>query len=179
VAYAVELYFDAEQTGRITALTEVVYQTCGGADLIGVGFRPHISLAGYEQIDEQALATVLEQLAKRSPPLPIKLDAIGVFPTSQGVVYLAPVVTAQLLLLHADYSAQADATGHLSHPYYRPGAWIPHCTVAHDLAPEQVGEAVRLCLQSRVFGSGRLVETAIIEHRPVRTLARFMFTGAS
>jgi hypothetical protein len=178
LAYSVELYFDAEITGRIMALTEMVYKACGGVDLIGLGLRPHISLAGYERVDEQALTSVLSQLAQHTSPLPIKLDAIGVFPTAQGVVYLAPVVTPQLLHLHAEFSAQA-AAGHLAHPYYQPGAWIPHCTVAGDLAPEQVGEAVRLCLQSQVFGSGRLVEAGIIEHRPVRTLAHYMFTGAS
>jgi 2'-5' RNA ligase len=157
----------------------MVYQTCGGVDLLGIGLQPHISLAGYEQIDEQALAPVLEQLAKRSPPLPTKLDAIGVFPASQGVVYLAPVVTPQLLHLHAVYSALAADAGHVAHPYYQPGAWIPHCTVAGDLTPDQVGEAVRLCLQSRVFVSGRLVEAGIIEHQPARTLAHYRLTGAA
>jgi 2'-5' RNA ligase len=145
--------------------------------LIGLGFQPHISLAGYERVDAQILAPILEQLALRTPPLPIRLDAIGVFPTTQGVVYLAPVVTSRLLHLHADFSAQAARVGHIAHAYYQPGGWIPHCTIAHDLAPEQVGEAVRLCLQSRVFGSGSLVEAGIIEYRPVYTLARYPLTG--
>ncbi len=177
MGYAVALYFDPETTVRIAELTAQIHEACGGLDLIGQGFQPHISLAGYEHVDEARLAAVVEALAARTPPMPIKLDAIGLFPTTQGVVYLAPVVTEALLGLHREYSVAAAASGHVSHLYYQPGKWIPHCTLAHDLAGEQVLTAVQLCLQSQVFQAGYLVALDLIEHPPARQICRFPLGG--
>ncbi len=177
MSYAVALYFDLETTERIAALTAQIYADCGGLDLIGAGFQPHISLAGYETADEARLAMVVEAVAARTAPLPIKLSAIGLFPTDKGVVYLAPVVTATLLDLHRAYSDEAAASGHRSHPYYRPGNWIPHCTVAYDLAGEQISAAIQLCLQSQVFQTGELVALDLLESEPVRQICRFPLGG--
>jgi 2'-5' RNA ligase len=177
MGYAVELYFDRKTTEKIIELTATIYNTWSGADLIGMGFQPHISLAGYDQVDERALQPILQQFAAQTPPFEIKLDAVGIFPTTQGVVYLGPVVTEHLLRLHREFSAQTTAAGQEAHFYYRPGNWIPHCTVAHDLASEQIPVAVQLCLHSEVFGTGRLVAIGLIEYRPVRQVCRFPLEG--
>lgn len=173
MGYAVELYFDEETTARVSELTSRIHAACGGADLAGLGFVPHISLAGYETVAVERLEPILAELARQEPQFALQLGAIGLFPTGQGVVYLAPVVTGHLLRLHERFSAQATAAGQTAHPYYQPGKWIPHCTVAHDLAPDQVIEAVRLCLDSQVFGPGQIVALGLIEYRPVRSLCRF------
>ncbi len=177
MGYAVELNFDPETTERITQLTAQIYATCGGFDLLGTGFVPHISLAGYEQVDEARLPGVVEAFARRTAPMPIQLTAIGLFPTTQGVVYLAPVVTGELLGLHRTYSAAAAASGYIAHPYYQPGHWIPHCTVAQGLAGEQIHTAVQLCLQSHVFQAGQLLTIDLIEYPPARPICRFPLGG--
>lgn len=178
MGYAVELYFDEATTARVSELAGRIHAACGGADLAGWGFVPHISLAGYETVAVEKLEPILAEFAGLTPRFEVSLAAVGLFPTSQGVVYLAPVVTQQLLGLHERFSAQVAATGHTAHPYYQPGNWIPHCTVAQDLALDQVVEAVRLCLAGRVFGVGQIGAVGLIEYRPVRTLCRFPFAAA-
>lgn len=173
MGYAVELYFDEQTTARVAELTGQIYAACGGVDLADLGFTPHISLAGHDRLAVDEITPIIAELARQTPPFEVKLDAIGLFPTTQGVVYLAPVVTEQLLCLHREFSAHATAAGQTAHPYYRPGNWIPHCTVAHDLSPDQVPEAVRLCLSSQVFGAGRVIAVGLIEYRPARSLYRF------
>jgi 2'-5' RNA ligase len=170
MAYAVELYFDPATTERVTALTRRIFARCGGEDLLGLDFRPHISLAAYAQVEPDQLRPVLAGLARTTPPFTLQLSAIGLFPTTEGVVYLAPVVTRALLQLHDALNAQAAALGIINHPYYQPGHWIPHCTVAQGVAPTQVGEAVHVCLQSNAFGPGQIEAIGLIEHRPVQTL---------
>jgi len=178
MGYAVELYFDDETTRRVATLTGQIHARCGGLDLLGQNFQPHLSLAGYETVDSERMTTILHELAKEQAPLEIQLGAVGLFPTSAGVVYLAPVVTQALLALHAKFQQQAAAAGIISHPYYQVGAWIPHCTVAHELAFEQLGPAVELCLQSQLFGSGQLVGLGLLEYLPARPLMRVPFSNA-
>lgn len=173
MGYAVELYFDEETTARVSELIGRIYSACGGVDLAALGFTPHISLAGYDTLAIEKLEPVLADWARQTSPFEVKLDAIGLFPTTQGVVYLAPVVTEHLLRLHTRFATQATAADQTAHFYYQPGNWVPHCTVAQDLSPDQVIEAVRLCLASRVFGPGQIVAVGLIEFRPVRSLLRF------
>jgi hypothetical protein len=173
MGYAVELYFDEETTARVGALAGRIHAAYGGIDLSDLGFIPHISLAGYETVAVEKLEPILAELACQTPRFGLQLGAIGLFPTGQGVVYLAPVVTGHLLDLHERFSAQATAAGQTAHPYYQPGNWIPHCSVAHDLTPDQVTQAVRLCLDSQVFSPGQIVAIGLIEYRPVRSLCRF------
>ena len=177
MGYAVELYFDPDTTEKLAALSGQVYATCGGIDLAGLGFQPHISLAGYPSLDIDALLPLLSSFAAQTPPLTVKLAAVGVFPTAAGVVYLAPVVTHQLLELHQRFHQRAEAAGQVSDTYYRVGNWIPHCTMAHDLTPEGVLDAVRLCCQSQRFVDCRVVGVGLIEYRPVRTLARYALSS--
>jgi 2'-5' RNA ligase len=177
MGYAVELYFDPQTTERVMALTRTIFARCGGEDLLGWGFRPHISLAGYAHVEADRLWPVLEGLAMETAPLSIRLDAVGVFPTTQGVVYLAPVVTRALLQLHEVFSARMAALGIVTHSYYQPGNWIPHCTVAQGLTPARVGEAVQISLHSGLFGAAQIEAIGLIEHRPVQTLLSLPLRG--
>lgn len=177
MGYAVELYFDEAMTARVAALTQVIFAQCGGADLAGMGFRPHISLATYETISFETVRPFLERLAAKTSPFTLALAATGVFPTEQGVVFLAPVVTPDLLHLHDEFSRCAEAAGLITHPYYRPSAWIPHCTVGHDVAPALLGEAVRLCYHSQVFGPANVATIGLSEYPPARLIGQFELAG--
>jgi hypothetical protein len=57
---------------------------------------------------------------------------------------LGVVVTADLLALHAEVHAAlaGRAIGHW--PYYQPGSWVPHCTLAESLNEAQAARAFAL-----------------------------------
>jgi 2'-5' RNA ligase len=138
-----------------------------------MGIRPHISLAGGEGTPPESLRGDLADLAARTAPLTIRLSAVGTFPTDQGVVYLAPVVTAELLKLHEAFHAWLNGLGISSFDYYRPANWVPHCTVTINLPPERVPIAVDICRRSNVFHTARLVEIALVEYLPVKEICVF------
>lgn len=80
------------------------------------------------------------------PPLPLRLESLGVFPES-GVVFLAPRPTSALLALHRRIVhglADLDAAGSLD-ALLVPGQWTPHCTLAGHLDPAGLGAAVAAC----------------------------------
>jgi len=170
MGFAVELHIDEINAAPIVALSDAIYAQCGGENLTGIGAHPHISLAVFAQLEPAPIAALLAEFAAATLPLPVTFAAVGVFPTIQGVVYLAPVVTPQLLAVHAHFHALLAQRGLASHPYYRPGNWMPHCTVGIELPAENVGTAVTLCQQAKVFGPATLTTVRLIEFRPVRAI---------
>lgn len=177
MGFAVELYFDPATEARLTALCTAVSQTCGGVDLLALGVRPHISLAVMGDLEVNRLRGPLHAFAEAEPPLPVSLGAVGAFPSTEGVVYIAPVVTRELLDLHARFHRRLGELGLVSGAYYRPGHWIPHCTVGLELPPDQVSTAVDVCLRDTAFGKGHLTQIGLIEFLPVRELYTFPLIG--
>ncbi|MBU0495628.1 MAG: 2'-5' RNA ligase family protein [Chloroflexi bacterium] len=177
MGFAVELYFDPATGARLTTLCAAVFQTAAGADLLAMGARPHISLVVLTDLDPAALRDDLHAFAESEAPLPVSLGAVGAFPSTEGVVYVAPVVTRELLDLHARFHRRLGELGLVSGGHYCPGHWIPHCTIGFELAPDRVPAAVDVCLRSDAFGPAHLTAIGLIEFRPVRELYTFPLIG--
>ena len=143
--YAVELHFDDESRVALVALSTQIQVTCGGMDLVASGGAPHLSLALFAAPDLARLQPLLMCFAQQVASFPLSFAAVGTFPGSQGVLYLAPVVTLQLLTLHRDFHAQLAAAGLSSNVLYQPDRWVPHCTVGFRLPVATIGHAVALC----------------------------------
>ncbi len=139
--------------------------------------RPHLSLAIVNELDAEALRPSLEAFCQTIPPLPVHMAAVGTFPTGEGVVFIAPVVTRPLLAAHAQLYQLLDGAGFLPTPFYRPQNWVPHCTVAINLASEQLGGAIKICCQADVYHTDQLTQLALIEFPPMRTLYSLPLRG--
>ncbi len=177
MGYAVELGFDPASEARVRALWQKLADQGLSSVLLELGARPHISLAVAESLDAAAFEPVLAEFARASAPLELALSAVGHFPTDEGVVYLAPTVTPELLELHRALYARLEALGLETNTYYRPGRWVPHCTAATDLARADVPRAVALCAASDAYGPIALESVALVEWRPVTELCAFRLGG--
>jgi hypothetical protein len=93
---------------------------------------------------------------------------VGLFPGA--AVFLAATVTAALLELHAGFHRRFARFGEASSEHYRPGRWVPHCTLATDLAPDRFGAALAIAGRVPLPLEARLVEAGIVEFRPVTQL---------
>ena len=173
MAYAVELILSADSAARVVKLWEELAKKSISSVMIDVGGRPHISLAVFEDLAPSVLQGDLSRFAEMTRPLSLALWSAGVFSGSKGVVFLAPVVTQDLLEAHERVHTFLEDKGIECHEYYRPGRWVPHCTVATEVALDKVGAAVELCMQSDVFGAVTLDAVSLIEFRPVREIYTF------
>lgn len=170
IGYAVELYFDAEGEERIRRLWRGL-ATVGISDVLEKsGGRPHISLAVFGDVEVGRLQEVVEGFAQELPPLRVNLASVGTFPTPEGVVFLAPVVSRALLALHESFSERLAVHKLVAQPYYRAGRWVPHCTVGQSLASGQITAAVEFCRYADVYGRYDLVEMGMVEFRPVKQI---------
>lgn len=131
VPYAVELRFDHDLSARVRDLWRTLAEIGAGGFAAEGEAVPHISLAVYEgAIDEAAVSGRIVRLAGRYRAAGVTFAGFGVFPTGENVLFLAPVVTPDLLRIHAGYHALTADLRDACRAYYLPGRWVPHCTLA-------------------------------------------------
>lgn len=112
----------------------------------GPAYRPHVTLAIARASDLDHVESVLEPVLSRAHGMAVDLTAVGFFVSDKAPAFLAVSPTVELVTLHRDVHAVLDqdhARAHGHWPYYRPGTWLPHCTLAMDAdTPGTVTSAV-------------------------------------
>jgi 2'-5' RNA ligase len=175
--FAVELLFDPAMEARLRALWKALAQAEVSSSMLDIGARPHVSLAVFERLDPTSMHAELDGFARENPPLEVTLSAVGTFPGAEGAVFIAPVVTPEMLDLHKRFHRRLAELSIPSLAYYHPSNWTPHCTAAMEMPPDKIPAAVEICRNADVFGSARLVEVELIAFRPVRRLYAFPLGG--
>lgn len=151
----------------------------------GMRVPPHITLATFTfpagETDTQNVSSAgalpsefsaqLASLARRTVPIDISLESLGAFGSMQGVIFLAPVVTRQLQILHHQVQRLLKHFGATRHPYYLPDHWVPHVTVAVEQPPEAFPIVFRVCQQIQAFLTGRAENLLLVDYHPPRLLA--------
>jgi hypothetical protein len=107
--------------------------------------RPHASLIVAEALSPREVAKATGAV----PPKPIPLDcsAVGVFPGSGHsdgglVLFLSVTPNEQLLTEQARVSSAIEPLLTGTWPYFAPGGWTPHITLAFGVAAEQLNLAI-------------------------------------
>ena len=102
MGFAIELFFDPAADAAVRTIWRALADASHSPTMLEIGSRPHVSLAVCGALDAQRFRPVLEAFA-RETPLEFVLASVGAFPTAEGVVFLAPVVTRRLLNLHQTF----------------------------------------------------------------------------
>jgi len=172
--YAVELALDPTSADAIRRAWREL-DDAGITWMAHSGARPHVSLGIWDLLDRDAAESELTRFAAETAPVRLTLASVGLFP---GVaVFLAPTVTAELLDLHAGFHRRFDRLGGGSWDHYRPGTWVPHCTLATDLEPDQFGSALAIAGRVSLPLECRVGEVGIVEFRPVKQLVSKVLGG--
>jgi hypothetical protein len=171
----VELLFDQATEAAVRAVW------CALADGLplahpGAEARPHVSLTVYQGLDVAGFRTALAGFAASRPALDIELESWGAFAAGECVVFLAPIVTRDLLALHQDFQERFAQFG-APQPYYRPGAWIPHCTLAAGFPADLLPQVADACHRAVRPLHGRIESIALVEYGPRREHFAFGFGG--
>lgn len=164
--YAVELYFNTEMEDAVRRVWRAMED--GGLPslgALGVESRPHLSVAIHKDtLQTSDLLPRLQVFAASQPMVPVSLSAISTFPTEEGVLFLTPPVTAELLTMHTAYHHTFRDLRDLTNAYYHPGQWIPHCTLAISLPRAEIGRAVQICLKAMAEPIQGWVEQIAVLH---------------
>lgn len=173
--FAVHLFFDQSTEAIIKSAWKKLADTGIAPYMHQSANRPHFSLAIYQNIDLTECNQILRSLTASSKRLPISLQYLGVFPTTPATVFLSSPVTASLLDLHSQVYEKLHFIGTDPLQYYLPGNWVPHCTLALELEPGLLSQALEIGLQISLPINGEITEIGVIEFRPVEHLFSFSF----
>jgi 2'-5' RNA ligase len=88
---------------------------------------PHLSLAVLREWRPDAVAKAVEALPDGGS-VSLYFDALGTF--RRGRAWLVPAVSADVLQRQERIVSAVTETGADLHRHYRPGLWVPHCTLA-------------------------------------------------
>ena len=161
--FVAELYFDAPTEERIREVWKILDDAGISDSMPKGGYRPHISLGICERLELDTFAQELTTFAASVTPFRLSFPNIGIFSTSEGVVYLGATATAQLLNVHTAFHEIFKKHAKEQREYYTVGQWVPHCTLAFGLSEDQIVEAVTLCRQIELPVSTEVKDIGLVE----------------
>lgn len=177
--YAVELFFNPALESRVRRVCAALREGGIRGDLLidDVKARPHVTLCVCDDADVEALEYCARQVADKSPAIPVSLSSIGVFPTGQGVAFLAPVVSEELLDIHRALHDAQDSFTHSAWPVYSPARWVPHCTLVNNVPREEFAAILNILSEMTFPLSGEFTEIGAAEFADGREV-RKLFSAA-
>ncbi|MFE6924271.1 2'-5' RNA ligase family protein [Nocardia sp. NPDC057663] len=168
VTYALELFFDSAGDAAVREL----WSRLEDAGLSSLATRshqrhhPHVTLAVAEQfeVDDRA-----RQLLGEIPGSELTMPVLGTFPGELAVLFLGVTANTALLDTHSAVHAAitTGSTGLWDH--YRPGNWVPHCTLAMDLNAPALMRAIE-CLHPYTAITARATQIHMVELETGRTI---------
>jgi len=176
--FAIELCLDEHAEARIREIWERIERAGLPSRLLEFGHTPHVSLGVCaELVDRAAFGARLAEFAAREPRQHATFVSLGTFSNRQGVVFLGLINTRELIDLHARFDAVFAAAAREPWEYYRPGRWVPHCTLTTALDPAQVASALRVCAEVPLPIQATLESVALVENPDGVVHARIPLTG--
>ena len=177
MAYAVVLYPDQETQERIRGIWSELAR-CGISDHMLIShWRPHISLAVFNELDVPDAEEKLRALAADTPSFPVLSSSIGIFPGEQNVLFLSLVVSDDLIRIHRQLHELVRAHRDQEREFYLEDRWVPHCTLAERLPQSLVGRATEVCARMPMPIAAEVIEVGLVEFRPVKEICTFRLIG--
>ena len=139
MALAVCLLFDAATNKALRQLWTRL-EECGVPTLVSHthgNHVPHLSYAVFRTFDVDAVHAAVDALPGGSP-LPLRFDAVGLFRRRRAALIASS--TPALLARQRAVVEAGVRTGADLHLHYRPGVWVPHCSLSTGVRREAMAE---------------------------------------
>ena len=107
-----------------------------------LGYAPHVTLAVYDHVSEAELRAAVSITFGKHPAFKLRFNSLSQFVEPQVVFWANPDPSSVLQRAHARVHDFIDPV--LCRPHYRPGSWVPHCTLATNIDPRFRAEAMAL-----------------------------------
>lgn len=142
---------------------------------------PHFSYQIAGGYDRAAIEISLSRLADETAPFEVRTAGLATFEGPWPVVYVAVKMNSRLRTVHEGVWNRCLPYVRNTVPYYRPGVWTPHITLAHGeernsvpLSKEQVRAVLGSLNPKEYFWTVSVENLALVwdegsVQRPVRT----------
>lgn len=135
------------------------------------GHVPHVSYAVLRSYDLDKVTDAVSLLPDEGP-MALHFDAIGMFRRSR--TWLVPSVTSDIARRQERVVEAVESTGADLHQHYRPGVWVPHCTLAPrtrlDRLPSVASAVFEVLPILATADRAALIDTSTGRQYPLETL---------
>lgn len=163
---AIELAFDSTSDERLARLWDHLSKLYGGPTDSELGVRPHVTLALFRDGEPRNLSGAVASLAAALEPFDLHFADAARFPGSEGVVFLRPSASTELMRAHSTLHQWLADERDLVHAYYRPETWHPHCTMAVNVPETSIEAVLTACSSAAALGTVRVARIQAVRYRP-------------
>lgn len=175
--FAVELLFDEKLESAVRDIW-VALDEAGVSGALGSPSSPHVSLVGGETSDVSGLSTLTHEWTSGAKSIEITLSHLGRFPATE-VAFLGVTPSSSLLEMHEDFHRKVMIPpAHESWDYYRPGVWVPHCTVAQPTPDPEFAKVIKIVTGDRLPIAGNLEGVRVVHWEPRKKFGPWGFAKA-
>jgi len=140
------LFLDCETENTIRRTWSILRTRGLSSPLLRSGGKPHLTLAIWENLDPDFILDDIADFAKTHRVFPVTFSSIATFGPESGTVFLGPVFTPPLIIVHDQLYRIFREVKDISEGFYRPGSWVPHCSLTLGLPPEDLTRAIDTCM---------------------------------
>ena len=127
--YAIELFFNKETEEKLYRYVEIIAKEDLSRKFFDSKARPHVALAGFNDVDEKMCIERLNQFAKEQKKLPAYMGSVGMF-TDTKTIFASPIMTDELYRIHRELHECLCSFDSKGYEWYYPGRWVSHSTLA-------------------------------------------------
>ncbi|MDQ3022268.1 MAG: 2'-5' RNA ligase family protein [Bacteroidota bacterium] len=131
--YAAVLVPDTESINKICTISKLLYADNFSNYLFQTTLEPHITLGIFNNINPDEIKDKLNFFCKSITKIKLILSQIGIFPTEETVIFLAPVMTKELFNIHVLFNQIFSDFKLSMDKYYLPDNWVPHFTLGMNI----------------------------------------------
>lgn len=139
MAYSINLECRNVTAGPLRAWSRKVSEFENSPSVAASNYHPHITLGIYDDIDPQTPCEHLDAVFRTQRRIVVDFGRLRFVNAVPGVVWIEPELSSELYGLHAAIHNRIDPG--LCRQHYRPGQWIPHCTLGYHVTASRRAEA--------------------------------------
>lgn len=174
--YAINFRSDNKSADKIRRLWAecATLEKCPSVE--AMQYPPHLTLAIYDKVERSELIAGLAAAADCLGCVTIRFESLGYFKAPYGIVlWAAPKLPQVVLDAHAKIHSTIEPG--LCRSNYRPGIWVPHCSLATSISNEREDEAIAIA--QRPIDPFEVIFDAAdcASFMPVQVLKETIFSG--
>lgn len=162
--YTIELQLNRAAEAKFLKHWETLRSEKVSDLLFRLGYKPHVTLAMYREIDVAKTIAKLESFVARESAIPVQFPHLSV---NQNSVFCQPRENGELRKFHTRFEKKL---GKSFREIDLAGTWMPHCTIGMELATDRIGDAVDKLLASWQPIDGTLDRLVLVKFRPGQVL---------
>lgn len=142
--FAIVSLLDQAADQRVRAIHNELESKCG---LKGIRLfpYPHFTWIGGDSCQMDKTEAMIASLAATVNQITVTTTGLGLFTGPSPVIFIPLVKTAELIRIHQLVWADSRTSADDLHPFYQPGLWVPHITLAlMDVNIQNLGCALNL-----------------------------------